>query len=585
MKSCNLCKHKYDKLFKPDEKLLDIKLGSVINIIFGDHQVEVSPNFLICTECALALIQTEIVLKRLSSALTNNKKIQNVGLNNSKCTAKNKNSDEVENHDKEDLDKSSKEVPDADAPNLDNTLIGWKFCCIHCKYTTEKPKTYKKHLISKHEDDNPRIYQCPHCTVTYQRANAIQNHINSAHGKKPAPKRRKTIADVTPILLSSTTIHSQVDNDTSIANKTYDGIQENGENSPYEFECGQCKYKTMHATWFKKHLQSKHQDEDARIYKCKQCPSTYIRQFALQNHIAYEHEHKPRPKPQRRKSLATVFELNATGDKELLLSNIKFQTEEHNGGEVNGEIDNINQNGDISVNKTDDEQQNKEHIFQAPKTNSRNQINSNEMPKPEWIFQCSYCEFESGKRKKYKTHLKTQHGDISDSDIYKCLYCPASFERYSLLQSHVPNKHSIDLTELSDTQALDSSQDHLQVRTTKKRKVEETPIKSNESGHTKSTQDERASKRKNIEEKDQQKESCILCEKTFSSVDKLRTHVDKYHDGEAQFRSKEKKEAHLIGEKSLDTKLACPHPSCSKRFRSHSKMQQHMLDKHADLLS
>ncbi|XP_053953958.1 PR domain zinc finger protein 5-like [Anastrepha ludens] len=283
MESCNLCEHKYDKLFKTGEKLLGTQLGNVIKLLLADHQVEIPPKFLICIECSLALIQAEIVLKRLSNALSCTRTSQDNQL-------KAQSNVEPEGQKSKNLYKSTKEGQNEIVCDLDKYLIDLKFNCTYCKFTTTKPKLYKKHLKTKHGEDNPRIYQCPHCTVTYQRANAIRNHISFVHDNKPRPKRqrRKTIAVDTPALLSSTSLHNDVDNDASEANKTCDGNQGNGGNLPYEFDCAHCKYKTVHSKWFKKHLQVKHQVEDARIYKCKQCPSTYskVQKWNI-NNISY----------------------------------------------------------------------------------------------------------------------------------------------------------------------------------------------------------------------------------------------------------------------------------------------------------
>ncbi|XP_036347904.1 zinc finger protein CG2199-like [Rhagoletis pomonella] len=210
MDTCSLCKNKYSKLFNPKERVLGTQLSSIINFIIGDH-VEFPPKYLICAGCSAGLIKTEIVLERLSKSLPSTRKNQKGRLNiASSHNEQEENNDEPDDQSNE---KANEEVGMNDS---------WTFHCTHCEFTTKKAKIYKRHLINKHQVDNPRIYQCMHCQETYQRINGIQNHIACVHNNKPRPKRqrRKTIAFDAPSVLSSTTIQNQLDNEISIVNTT-----------------------------------------------------------------------------------------------------------------------------------------------------------------------------------------------------------------------------------------------------------------------------------------------------------------------------------------------------------------------------
>ncbi|XP_036325903.1 zinc finger protein 423-like [Rhagoletis pomonella] len=600
MSSCSLCINKYSKLFNPKERVLGTQLSSVINFIIGDH-VEFPPKFLICPECSADLIKTEFVLERLLKSLPGNKSFKKRLLNsafshNEQDESTDEREDQRKKNENEEVDSSKKQ-------NASNSGDVWTFHCAHCELTTNKANLYKKHLLIEHQVDNPRIYQCMYCQETYQRINGIQNHIACVHHNKPRQKsqRRKTIAFDTSAVLSSTTIKSQLDKEISMANTTIENNAADDPNAPYEFECTDCKYKTVNPKMYKKHLKIKHEIEDSRIYKCKRCPSTYVRQFALQNHIAYEHENKPKPKLQRRKSVAAAdLETYTTGDKEDLAV-IKVaqkepeETEGHGEQEVNNENDTVYQNGNISIKSITDGQQNQhEHAFQTTLKRKLNHLSSSPISSAEWVFQCSFCDFESIKRKTYKAHMASQHGEI-DGDIYKCIYCSAAYERYSLLQSHVTNKHcQYDLNTVSDSQPIYSGSGQDQDTAAKKRRVQETPKKSKHLKHIESSQEEPKNIQRLNGEKSQQKETCVVCGKPYSSVDKLRDHMDKQHGGDqikscpncdAKFRAVEKYEAHLFSEKCLNTKLECQYPSCPKRFQKRSKMQQHMKEKHPELMS
>lgn len=561
------------------------------------QSLEFPPKFYICAACAAALVQTEIVLKRLSKALTHSKNSGKLCTSNQDNANEN---DEAHNTNNNDINESSK------ASATENVLQDWIFRCTHCEYTTRKPKCYKTHLTTKHELSNPRIYQCNYCSESYQRVNGIQNHIATVHEKKPRQKRqrRKTISFDSQSVLSSTTISKHLKNDTSAvnldneANANTNNVSYKADGtSIYELTCDHCAYKTIYPKHFKRHLSIKHNIEDSRIYKCKRCPSTYARQFALNNHIAYEHEHKP--KPPRRKSVA--LEQSILAENELIIPKVEVKDDnddlrcEHcfyqaqDSKELRSHMvilhqtDSINQNIYYSetLNNNQEEQQ-EDHVFQEPQKKPRNQLSSSEISS-EWVFQCSQCDFECAKKKAFKSHLNKEHG-VYNSNVYKCLYCLSTYEHYSSLQNHVSSSHSVDLKGIES----DSSQDHI----AKKQKLNRTTNNTEKHALEDSSQEQTPSKKRKIE-REKSKEFCVVCGKFFTTVDKLRAHMDKQHGGDeiktcancdAQFRSLEKYEAHLFSEKCLNTKLACQYPGCPKRFSRRSKMQQHMLEKHPDLI-
>ncbi|XP_011189393.2 zinc finger protein CG2199 [Zeugodacus cucurbitae] len=596
MKTCSLCKNKYDSLFTPNEQLLGTRISDVIQFIFSDNPLDFPPKFLICAACAASLVQTDIVLKRLSNALPQSRSSGKVN-----TSQQNGNDSADETHNTTQNESSSKAAEN----NME-----WIFRCTHCEYTTRKAKMYKTHLTTKHELSNPRIYQCMYCTESYQRINGIQNHIATAHENKPRQKRqrRKTIAFDSPNVLSSTTIDKELDinalvvniNNANDTNPINESSQLGGSNT-YEFSCGHCEYKTTHPKFFKRHLSIKHNDEDSRIYKCKKCRSTYVRQFALQNHIAYEHENKP--KPQRRKSIAleqsTITEaellipkeevVNDEEDDELRCELCLYQAQDakqlRNHMVILHQNDSINQN-EYNTETIPDSQPKEQvdHVFQSPFKKPRNQLSASEISSSDWVFQCSHCDFECSKKKKFRSHLNNEH-NVYDNDIYKCLYCASTYERYSVLQHHVSNVHSIDLTGIES----DSSQDHV----AKKQKLNGTANGAEKHALDEDSSKEQTPTKKRKIEREKSKESCVVCGKLFATVDKLRAHMDKNHGGDeikkcpncdAQFRSLEKYEAHLFSEKCLNTKLACQYPGCPKRFNRPSKLQQHMREKHPDLI-
>ncbi|XP_067647863.1 zinc finger protein indra-like [Eurosta solidaginis] len=695
IKTCSLCKKDHDKLLKPHDKVLGTQLSSVIKSIRHDQQLKFPQKFLICGECSISIVQTEILFKRLNDAFSSSKAEESSV--QSKKIPEMKLEEENEPSDISRIDENDRDVSDLDKP-----IAEWIFKCRHCDYTTKKPNLYKKHLSAKHNLEYPRIYQCMYCTESYQRVNGIQNHIAYVHENKPRPQRQrlKTTALDTPPLMSSTKIGEQFKNDISLVkapkvnkvadkkkfgnppitdvtpakatkvNKSADeenfkkplttdckikatkldkapkGKRENplpnavtdvkaakvnkaadeekitkplktddtlfnttkvvksvdDSQFAYEFTCEHCEYKNISPKIFKNHLKSKHEIEESKIYKCKQCDCAYARQFALENHISYKHENKPRPLPQRRKSVIPDLELSTTTDKELLglvgeirheeVENefkCKFCAYETNNFKslkhhtvIKHEIDSNNLNGSLLV--VDEENNNEDD---APHQKSHNEGDVNVLEN-DWIFRCSQCTFESTKRKIYKTHMKTEH-DSSDENIYKCIYCAGAYKRYNLLLSHVTNKHSINLTGINDTPPTNiESNQELNVNglsTAKKRKNED--IKQTE-------QIVKRNKTEDIGGKAKQKVACVVCGKTFATIDKLRAHMDKNHAGDfikhctncdAQFRSIEKYEEHLFTEKCLGIdSYACQHQSCTKIFNKLSKMKKHMLDKHPEFV-
>ncbi|XP_039963732.1 zinc finger protein CG2199 [Bactrocera tryoni] len=609
MKTCKLCKCKSESVFEPNEYILGTQISDVIKFIFSDQALEFPPKFFICSACAAALVQTEIVLKRLSEALPHSRNSGKLNLSNHK----NDDNDEEPQTEQNGINESSK------ASASETFLKDWIFRCTHCEYTTRKPKLYKTHLTTRHELDNPRIYQCMYCSESYQRINAIQNHIGSIHENKPRQKRqrRKTIAFDSPSVLSSTTISKQVEINTPVGNinNETNGVDTNNDSyqadgsKNYEFTCSHCIYKTIFPKHFKRHLSVKHNIEDTRIYKCKRCPSTYARQFALNNHIAYEHENKP--KPQRRKSVALEqsilykdeliipkeemlddnddlrceFCLYQAQDSKTLRNHMVLlhQTDNLIQNNNSNQKDNNYKNNVYSETTYNNQEEQQDHVFQEPFKKPPNQLSSSEISSSEWVFQCPRCDFECAKKKAFKAHLINEHG-LYDNDIYKCLYCSSTYERYSSLQNHVAVSHSVDLTGIES----DSSQDNV----AKKQKLNGTANSTEKHTLENSSQEQTPSKKRRME-REKSKESCVVCGKLFSTVDKLRAHMDKHHGGDeikkcpncdAQFRSLEKYEAHLFSEKCLNTKLACQYPGCPKRFNRPSKMQQHMREKHPDVI-
>ncbi|XP_067644982.1 zinc finger protein 521-like isoform X2 [Eurosta solidaginis] len=282
--ACSLCKKIYNKLLKLRDKFLDTKLFNVVKNVLSVQSVVLPANFLICNECALALLQAEIILKRLRVVIL---KDENAFSSSTKQDRRSGRKDHTDEENEKDF-------------GINTLLSDWTFFCTHCEYTSNKSKWYKRHLITKHQLKNPPIYHCPYCNESYQRLVGIKLHLD-LHGNKPHPTRmrRKTQQS-----------NNNSINDSEISENSQDATflhdnQMGRASEPDIFECSLCDYECADTQVLKTHLKIKHCVEDAKIYKCKKCPLRFVRKTALDNHIACKHDEKRkrRQSTQKRKSL------------------------------------------------------------------------------------------------------------------------------------------------------------------------------------------------------------------------------------------------------------------------------------------
>ncbi|XP_036327292.1 uncharacterized protein LOC118739900 [Rhagoletis pomonella] len=140
MDTCSLCKKKYCKLYNPNERVLGTQLSGAINFIIGDH-VDFPPKYLICIECSVGLINTEIVVKHLSKSLT---ATRNFKKSRSKSASSHNeqdgNNEEWEDQSKEKADEEVDRSQNQDASKPDDAST---FLCTHSELTTKKANLYK----------------------------------------------------------------------------------------------------------------------------------------------------------------------------------------------------------------------------------------------------------------------------------------------------------------------------------------------------------------------------------------------------------------------------------------------------------
>ncbi|XP_013101647.2 zinc finger protein indra isoform X1 [Stomoxys calcitrans] len=83
--------------------------------------------------------------------------------------------------------------------------------------------------------------------------------------------------------------------------------------------------------------------------------------------------------------------------------------------------------------------------------------------------------------------------------------------------------------------------------------------------------------------------NCVLCGKKFGEKSTLREHIETKHMGEKlkecpncsmQFRSLQKYDSHVFGEKCKGTLHPCQFENCHRRFKNVFKMEAHMREKH-----
>ncbi|XP_075161876.1 uncharacterized protein LOC142234601 [Haematobia irritans] len=86
--------------------------------------------------------------------------------------------------------------------------------------------------------------------------------------------------------------------------------------------------------------------------------------------------------------------------------------------------------------------------------------------------------------------------------------------------------------------------------------------------------------------------NCVLCGKKFNQKSVLRDHIETKHMGEKlkecpncsmEFRSLQKYESHVFGEKCKGTLHPCQFENCHRRFKNVYKMEAHMREKHLSL--
>lgn len=86
--------------------------------------------------------------------------------------------------------------------------------------------------------------------------------------------------------------------------------------------------------------------------------------------------------------------------------------------------------------------------------------------------------------------------------------------------------------------------------------------------------------------------NCVLCGKRFSQKSLLREHIELSHMGEKlkecpncsmEFRSLQKYESHVFGEKCKGTLHPCQFDNCHRRFKNVHKMEIHMRQKHLSI--
>ncbi|XP_036327285.1 uncharacterized protein LOC118739896 [Rhagoletis pomonella] len=141
MDTCSLCKKKYSKLYNPNERVLGTQLSSAINFIIGD-EVDFPPKYLICTECSVGLISTEIVVKHLSKCLTTTRNFKK-GRSKSGSSHNEQdenNEEEWEDQSKEKADEEVDRPQNQDASKPDDAST---FHCTHSELTTKKANLYK----------------------------------------------------------------------------------------------------------------------------------------------------------------------------------------------------------------------------------------------------------------------------------------------------------------------------------------------------------------------------------------------------------------------------------------------------------
>ncbi|EDW78845.2 uncharacterized protein Dwil_GK12499 [Drosophila willistoni] len=193
------------------------------------------------------------------------------------------------------------------------------FGCKLCEFESKTAKTLKDHLKNVHNQQRPRVYFCDFCSKSFGVLKSLTEHLNS-HGEikseetkkkdEQLPKKTKSkepqatkpsVVDVEPTLAVLTALNEPKPAENNI-NQEYT-FQINGESAStpkpvvarrtsMNFQCDICDAEVQTVKLMQQHMQTAHQIDKPKIFKCNVCDKHFSSKQSLEFHSDKHYQDK-----------------------------------------------------------------------------------------------------------------------------------------------------------------------------------------------------------------------------------------------------------------------------------------------------
>ena len=153
--------------------------------------------------------------------------------------------------------------------------------CSDCGYTTNKRRTLRYHIQTRHEikiksedkDVKPEILVCSLCSYTSDKRRNLRDHVREYHEKRKGDEEEQcTQCDYKTALLKNLKRHIQ-----------------SFHSSSKGFSCVHCDYKSRYKSSLRRHQEKEHGDGKGKL-TCSKCEYSTGSGYALKEHITRVHQ-------------------------------------------------------------------------------------------------------------------------------------------------------------------------------------------------------------------------------------------------------------------------------------------------------